>query len=199
MPFRISIAGLLGLIFFIAVAFASLHEATDPWAKAMLSLAIAAFGVALLGLLFRRGVHRATWTGFFVFGAGYLTLCCGPWCDTHIMPRLVTTIPIDDDYLRMDYAPRRIGEKVWASSGPGDPFVEGEVFDISTGPVRQFHVATVLRTTARYGPRQLRAISLDAYRQLCHADWSLLFALIGGIIARTFASRDGSPTEAPGG
>jgi hypothetical protein len=190
MPFRISIAGLLVLILFVAVVFASLHEATDPWAKAMLTLAIAAFGVALLGLLFRRGVQRATWTGFFVFGAGYLALCCGPWCDTHIMPRLLTTTPIDDDYLRMDYAPKRIGERVWASSGPGDPFTEGEVFDISAGPGKQFHIATVRGTTARYGPTQLRAISLEAYRLLCHSDWSLLFAVIGAGIARYLAVRD---------
>jgi hypothetical protein len=67
-------------VFFVVVAFASLQEATVLWAKAMFTLAIAVFGVALLGLLFRRRIERATWSGYFFFGAGYLTLYFGPGC-----------------------------------------------------------------------------------------------------------------------
>jgi hypothetical protein len=193
MRFRISIAGLLVLILFLAVVFASLREATDLWAKAMLSLAIAVYGVALLGMLFR----RATGTGAFVLGAGYLALCVGPWCHTEIMPRLLTTAVIDDLYLKMDYTPRWVGERVWAARMPDDDFVAGRVFQISTGPVHQFHVESVHGTTARYGATQLRAIGLDAYRQLCHADLSLLFAFIGAMIARRFAAREESTARPP--
>jgi uncharacterized integral membrane protein len=189
MRFRISIAGLLFLILFLAVAFASLHEATDAWAKAMFTLAIALYGVVLLGLLFRRGVERATWTGSFLFGAGYLGLCYGPGCHTLVMPRLLTTALIDDRYQDMDYSPKQVDEKVWAETESGQ-FLEGRVFDISAGPGNRYHIETVLGTTARYGATKLRAISLDAYRQLCHADLSLLLAFIGGIVARSFATRD---------
>src|SRR5262249_39008411 len=107
-PLRISVAGLMIVILLVAVALASLHEPTDLGARAMLSLAVAAGGVALLGTLSRRGVRRATWAGFFVFGAGYLTLCFAPGLESHVMPRLSTTALIDDRYRAMDYSPRRV-------------------------------------------------------------------------------------------
>src|SRR5947209_608989 len=120
MPIRFSIAGLMAGVLFVAVSIASLREATELWARTMFTLAIAACGVALLGLLFRRGISRAGWTGFFVFGAGYLTLGFAPGCDTHIMPRLVTTALIDDRYMKLDYSPSQVGERVWAADRIGE-------------------------------------------------------------------------------
>lgn len=184
---RLSIAGLMAVVLLVAVVLASLQEATDLWAKAMFTVAIASSGVALLGMLFRRGIERATWSGRFISGAGYLTLCFGPGCDTQIMPRLLSTALIDDHYLTMEYSPTQVGERVWASKADGEEFAEGLVFYIGI----DFEIEMVHgnRTTAHYGPTRIRAISQDAYRQLVHADLSLGLAFIGGMIARRFAAR----------
>jgi hypothetical protein len=87
---RISIAGLMAFIALLGVTFSALHTVTEFAASAMLTLALVASGGALLGRLSTRGTAKAAWTGYLVFGTGYLAMCVGPWCDEHVMPNLVT-------------------------------------------------------------------------------------------------------------
>jgi hypothetical protein len=186
---RLSIAGLMTVVLFVAVVLASLEEATELWAKAMFTVAIAASGVALLGMLFRRGIERATWSGRFILGAGYLALCFGSGCDTQIMPRLLSTALIDGRYFTMEYSPTLVGERVWVSKKDGDEFAEGQAFGMAG---TEFYIEMIHgnRTTASYSPTRIRAISQDTFRQLVHADLSLGLAFIGGMIARRFVARN---------
>jgi hypothetical protein len=185
---RFSILGLMAVVLLAAVALASLREPTEAWAQAMFSLAVLASGVALLGLLLRRGVRRATSLGFLVFGTGYLTLCFGPGLDSQVSPRLLTSALIDAVYSKMEYAPGQVGERVWVqwrTDQISEQFIEGRVFETRTGPTGDFRVATA-STTSSYVAAKLRPISPDSFRQLCHADLSLLFGLVGAAIARLF-------------
>lgn len=182
---RVSIRGLMTFVVLLAVLFASLREPTDLWASSMFTVAVGVSGVALLGTIFARGERRATWAGVLVFGTGYLLICFGPGFDTHIMPRLLTTALADDHYARMSYSPTRDGETVWVERQADQirtEFVEGRKFG-NVGDVAMAH------TTSSYIPSSMRALSPDAFRQLCHADLSLLFALVGAAIARRFAAR----------
>jgi hypothetical protein len=191
---RVTLSALMAFVAFLAIALSSLSEPTDLWSKAIFSLAIAACGLALLGMLFRRGPGRAFWAGFFVFGAGYLTLCFGPWFDTHVMPRLLATPVINDHFMNMGYTPKRVGEKVWVTQGSDvflldDDFRQGRVVNISSGPMGGWRVLTSA-AVGQYRARSTRALSPDAYRQLWHADLGLFFAFVGGIVARIFVGRD---------
>src|SRR4051812_28823571 len=116
---RISIAGLMALIALLGVTFSALHAVTEFWASAMLTLALAASAVALLGRLSARGTDKVTWTGYLIFGTGYLAICVGPWCDEHVMPNLVTTPFIDERYSKLEYTPRHAGERVWTTDRTG--------------------------------------------------------------------------------
>jgi hypothetical protein len=199
MKLRISLSALMAFILIVALVLASLRSPTDLLAKVVFTLAIAAFGVALLGMLLSRGALRATWVGLFVFGAGYLALCFGPFCDTHINPRLVTTAVIEDRYRRSEYIPKRVGEKVWVFNEEnvkgGDV---GRVVNVPPSPDGE-PVKTVKwdyiniandRNSGVFpcSPTRLRTLSPDAYRQLCQSDLSLLFGFIGALIGRSFAS-----------
>ncbi len=188
---RVSISALMALIALIAVVLASLHEANEYWADAMFTLALGLFGVALLGAIFDCGDRRTTWAGFFVFGAGYLGLCYVPGFDTHVMPRLLTTKLVDDCYEGMLHVPTANGEKVWVilfSNQIQHEVVEGRVFRFESPDDITFDVMTA-QTTSTYKAMQLRALSLEAFRQLAHAGLSLSLACVGAVIARGFAAR----------
>jgi hypothetical protein len=194
--YRVSIAGLMAFVLFAALAFASLHEATDQWARGMFTLAVAACGVALLGTLFRRGAARAPWAGFLIFGAGYLTLTTGPWLGDLIGPRLLTTDLFDDLYRRLAYAPRATGEFVLAQDSNSGTFHGGTVTRIDPITPRTSYEVTTGSGPAWYYDAHLRRISLDEYRQLGHSVLSLLFAFVGAGIAWWFATGGEGPDRA---
>src|SRR4051794_19378670 len=108
---RLSIAALMGLILFVAVAIATLRNADELWTSILLSLALLNFGVAALGAAFRRGRSRAFSAGAAFFGFGYLGLAFGP-----ISPQLASTKLLDYAY------PRIHASTVLTFSGPiGSP------------------------------------------------------------------------------
>jgi hypothetical protein len=167
---RISIAGLMAFIVLLGVTFAALRAGTQFWARAMLTVAIASAGVALLGRLHTRGPARAAWTGYLVFGTGYAVLCIGPWCEEHIMPDLVPTPLFDDLYSRMAYSPAHGTERVWIADGSGGQFIGGRV----DGDV---------------GPRDVSFEVVSDRGETSHATLSLWVGLLGAFLARDFHRR----------
>lgn len=186
---RISIAGLMAFIALLGVSFSALHAATEFSAGAMLTLALAASGGALLGRLCTRGADKAAWTGYLVFGGGYLAMCVGPWCDEHIMPNLVTTPFIDEQFSRLEYTPRRAGERVWILIPSSREYRGGEVFGHVGTETSRFDVVHDNRTTSRYSSSQLRPVSPNSYRRLWHSALSIWLGLFGVVVARHLAGR----------
>ncbi|MGP0070143.1 MAG: hypothetical protein ACLQGP_41915 [Isosphaeraceae bacterium] len=74
---RFTIGGLMAVVVVAAVDFAALRTADATWAGALALLTYGALGLAIFGILFRRGAERAWWVGFLVFGWGYLRVA--PW------------------------------------------------------------------------------------------------------------------------
>ncbi len=180
----------MALIALLGFTFAALHAGTEFSASAMLTLALAASGVALLGRLSTRGADKTTWTGYLVFGTGYLAMCVGPWCDEHLMPNLMTTPLIDEQYSRMEYSPKRAGERVWTSDGLGQEFAAGEVFGKVNAQSVSFDVYNDRGTTGHYSAAQIRCLSPSSYRRLWHSALSVWLGLLGMGLARyLFGSR----------
>lgn len=88
--FRFSLAGLFVAVFFVAFAVAALRFASHWWATATFTLTVGLLAVGLIGAMFRLGERRAFWTGFVLFGGGYLLLVFGPWLADFVGPNLVT-------------------------------------------------------------------------------------------------------------
>jgi hypothetical protein len=90
-PWRFSLLTLLGITAYIALAAAALSSANEFWESVAVTLAVAVHPVAAVGLLFRRDRRRAYWTGCLMFAATYTLLVFGPWFNTRIGSRLLTT------------------------------------------------------------------------------------------------------------
>src|SRR5258708_36614221 len=84
---RFSIASLLILVLFVAVAIAALREATHMWDSGVFSLALGVLLVSALLALHRTERGRAFWLGFALFGWTYLGASVVP----QVEPRLIST------------------------------------------------------------------------------------------------------------
>lgn len=72
--FRVSIAGLMCLVLFAAIASAGVADPLGPWAGILALFTRAVLSMALVGALCRTGPERAWWLGFASFGWIYLGL-----------------------------------------------------------------------------------------------------------------------------
>jgi|SRR5579864_4045266 len=84
---RFTIANLLALVLFLAVAFAALRQSTDLWDSAVFSMTIGALLVAGVLGVHRHGRERAFWLGFALFGWAYLGASLVP----AVQSRLITS------------------------------------------------------------------------------------------------------------
>jgi hypothetical protein len=91
-PFwRFSLLTLLGITAYVALAAAALSSVNEFWESVAVTLAVAVHPVAAVGLMFRRDRRRAFWTGCLLFAATYTMLVFGPWFDSRVGTRLMTT------------------------------------------------------------------------------------------------------------
>ena len=84
---RFSIASLLGLVLFVAVAVAALREADDLWDTGLFTLAVSLLLASVLLAVHRTDQERAFWLGFALVGWSYLIASLIP----QVGSRLLTT------------------------------------------------------------------------------------------------------------
>jgi hypothetical protein len=85
--FRFTIASLLGVVVFLAVAIASLREATDLWDSGVFTATAGLLLASVHWAVHRTGLRRAFWLGFALFGWAYLVASLVPPVES----RLLTT------------------------------------------------------------------------------------------------------------
>jgi len=122
-----SIASLLGLVAFIALACVAVMNASPFWVRVTFSLALGATLVAVVGIVYRRNRTRAFWLGFLVFGGGYLLLS-GPWFSSIARPHLLTSELTSNLYDKVRRLKPKItsGDVVVHFSASGRVFVNDE-------------------------------------------------------------------------
>jgi hypothetical protein len=82
---RFSIANLLILVLFVAVAIAALREATDLWDRGVFSLTLGLLLVAVLLAAHRADRRRVYWMGFALFGSAYLGASLVPPIESRLL------------------------------------------------------------------------------------------------------------------
>jgi hypothetical protein len=65
---QLSLAGLMAVVFFIALGIAALLKATALWASVLFMFTVALMSAAILGAIACRGRTRLTWAGVAIFG-----------------------------------------------------------------------------------------------------------------------------------
>ena len=76
--FRFSIASLLILVLFVAVAVAALRASTDAWDISVFGLTLLMFLTSVLLAVHRTDLRRPYWLGFALFGWAYLVASLVP-------------------------------------------------------------------------------------------------------------------------
>jgi hypothetical protein len=173
---RVSIAQLLWVVLFSGVALAALRSASDLWAALLFTLTATSLLVAVLGAVYRPRGRRAFWLGFALFGWAYLLLGLVP----EARSQLATTRLLDDVYARVL---GRDGLTITLAPRPGGNQVAS--LDGST-PVMAWEIASNSFVISS-GPRA------ESFRRIGNSLFSLLFALLGGLLARRFHAAGDRP------
>jgi hypothetical protein len=82
--FRFSIASLLGVVLFVAVAASAFRLATDAWDSAVLVTTVLSLLIGVLLTVHGSELKRAYWLGFVLFGASYLAASLIPPLETRL-------------------------------------------------------------------------------------------------------------------
>jgi hypothetical protein len=182
---QFSLRHLLIAVAFVAVACMALVSASPWWVRGSWLATVGVLFVAVLQAIFRRGERRSFWLGFAI--AGWLCIVAG--CDAFPGLRIVRQLPEQvmgylharlPNSLRMPFIDEQTGRPVdgavsWppviSYYGPQDPRVKlGLSF-----------LAQQQQPTFAPNPRH---VPLDQFQSIGEAIWTLLMALLGGLIAR---------------
>jgi hypothetical protein len=180
---QFTVGGLMALILCVGVAIAALRDASEFWGSVLFTLDLGLFGVAALGAAFLRGRGRAFCAGASVFGLGYLFLCFGPYCATEIKPLLATTRLLE-----------RLQPQVSSASATSFA-ISGNVM-LSNQPTRTAAGPSLVLSSIASGPGSSTTglwtiLPHEPFQRVGHTLFALLFALLGGPIARRMADARG--------
>jgi hypothetical protein len=185
MTLQFPIKWLLAAVGFCGVAFAALRSASDWWAGGVFTATLLGLALATAYAFQRRGARRASWAAFAAFGWGYLLLAFGPWCETSIRPRLLTTKVLDT---------------LWPIVHP-EPEGIVRLWDAATGKpidaVKGVHRVTFSPDGRLLSPVTATSPAREPFQDIGHSLAALLLAAIGGLAARyLYANRDERRKEA---
>jgi hypothetical protein len=189
---RFSIASLLGVVVFVAVALAALRAASPAWDAGLLGVTIAALLVAVLLAVHRAGRRRAYWVGFALFGWAYLALVYLGGVE----PRLPTTKLLA---FLDSKRPRPLGAAFADidSDGTMDIFVAdigGRIKPVKAGVYTSdlsvaFAPGGGNGTTTGFASWALPAVgpgrTTEDFLRIGHSLFTLMMAAVGGLVSRT--------------
>jgi hypothetical protein len=204
---RFSIASILAVIAFVAVALAALRTPSNLWANVTSSLAMAALVGAIINVIYARGTVRAYWLGFSLCGGIYFSVCLVPGLRDSICPRLVTEVVLDLLYphISAPTAPSPVLSIGYTTTVPltgsvptslqGVSAVNGSsvfVYSNSTTvtlpqlPTSQWAAWTEpdRRVGVGFPIGTVLLCSSEAFRRIGHSLFTLVAAVMGGTFAR---------------
>ncbi len=170
---RFSIARLMGVVLIVAIGLAALRSATEIWAGVVFLSTCGVLALSIVGFLCRREAERAWWLGFALFGWGYVALAFWPSSQA-LFPSLPTLTLLEWLSRKVGLQPQVMG----ASFGTGGP----RVGIGGPGGMQSIPVALMAGGFGGGGP----VGGNEAFEQIGHCLWALLFAILGGTLATIF-------------
>jgi len=158
----------MGVVLVAAIGLAALRNASETWAGVMLLLTCGVLALAVVGVVCRAESERAWWLGFALFGWGYLALAFWSW-KNEPSPSLPTLVWLDTLSTKLGLTPQGMGGM--GGMGGGMRSMWNAQFGAATLP------GGFGGNAAGVGPNW-------SYAQVGHCLWALLFAILGGILAR---------------
>lgn len=188
LPLRFRIATLMVLVALAGLGFAALRNANDFWASVAFTCLFASVLLALIGALARKGKARMPWAGYAVFGGGAMLI----WLST------ASSAPLAGFGFGIRGGGGIGGGRMGGGGGMrAMPGGGGGGLGGMGGGVRAA-VPVLLPTwglgtlQTRIGPPAARTVfDLLAYAQVSHSLGAMLFGLVGAVLCRLVAPKDG--------
>jgi len=185
-PLRFSLAALVGVILLCSVYFAALRYSSILSADLALTLSVGLLAAGLLWALVGKGPDRWFWIGFQLGGWGYLLLAFSTWSQAQLGERLLTTHLAAVVHERMPLANPRDVMVEWHGH-----WYAAEVLRRSGGQHFIHYTGYGANWDEWVGPSRIRG-QLGPFLHICHALFTLLFALVGGTVAACLAPAERS-------
>jgi hypothetical protein len=205
MRVRFSLRQLLALVAFVAIGCGGLMRPSVYLASVIFTATLVALLVAILGAVGRTGSARVFWIGFALAGSGYLW--AAHWADEESYAvstdwRLQTTGPlITTKLLRLAHgaihpAPDGYVPPPAAQGYPGGGGMFSVPSESTLGPVFGQMGGGFGSPNPLIAAAAAYETERDAFLRIGHSLWALLFAYLGGQLARSFrATAEGSPAR----
>jgi hypothetical protein len=175
--YRFTISSLLGLVFFVAIAFAALRQADDLWDSVVFSLTLGILLASVLLAIHRSESRRAFWLGFALFGWAYLGASLIPPIEarlltTRALAYLDSKVPGHDPFVRFGFTP------------------DGTLAIDQSSTIRIWDAATGRPLTGPTG-------TSEHFLRIGHSLTALVLAFLGGHLSRSLYAR-GPQAISPG-
>lgn len=159
---QISIAGLVLIVFVAAIGLAAIRGGSAAWSGAVFSIMAFAMICSLLGVALTRSVRRVYWSGFASLGWSYLLLIYVPWLFDNVGQFLL--------------APNLFA------------MLEENLHPDGTEMAARVGVQSVALFWAGGAASAMRVYEVSPFQRIGFALEALLWAYLGGWVARYFAS-----------
>ena len=185
---RFTIASLLGLVLFVAVAFAALRRADDLWDSTLFSLTLGLLLASVLLAIHRAESRRAFWLGFALFGGAYLGASLIP----PVEARLLTTRALI--YLDSK-VPGRDSTATLSLRWPTSPPPSNTVYSVAFTPDGRTLSSTDQGGTIRLWDAATGKLiggpigTSENFLRIGHSLTALVLAFLGGHLSRSLYAR----------
>jgi hypothetical protein len=190
--FHFSLRWLFGVVSFLAIACGLLFYASPFLSKLTFTATLVMLLAATFSAAYHAGGRRAFWAGFAVFGFPYLWLTCGLWQSpdgsTPVRERLVTSdllirchevLPSRQTSMTMTTTPVTTGSVTYTGAVAYDPYsnaVQTTMMPGGATPPGPLTMTSVILSTT---------VDRTDFLTTGHSLFAIVFALLGGVIARS--------------
>jgi hypothetical protein len=178
--FQCSIASVLGLVLFLAVACAALRQADELWDSAVFSLTVVVLVTSVLLAIHCSGRKRAFWLGFALFGWTYLIASLIPSVESRLLTSkglgyLDSRIPGRESTVRVD--------STWLSATQN---TSGGYALLAANPQDAVRLWNLSTGRLLAGP----SATSEDFVQIGHSLLVLILAFVGGRVSRWLRARE---------
>ena len=177
---RITIAALLGIVAFVAVAFAALREPTDGWDSVVFGVTLTTLLTSVLLAVHRTADRRAYWLGLAFFGWAYLVMS--------LVPTIEARLPTTRFLARLDPL---LGVRPWINTvsrfidHQNPSWSRPDARNVSFTPLGDVSKGVVFLGDASTGsPIAARGGTAGGFVRIGHSLLALIIALVGGSISQ---------------